>query len=468
MEMFFPGKDITKRRLNLQADVIYERPYMFTDKQLRSLILPLLVEQILQQLVGAIDTIMVSGIGEVAISGVTLVNEINQLIIFLLSSLAGGGTVIVAQYLGYGDHKTSDLSAGQLIKISFLLALVLGACSFFGGKSILNILYSNVDEDVMQAAMTYFAVTSLSFPLLGVYNSITALFRSMNETRITMYISIGMNAVNIVGNYIGVYVLKLGVAGVAWPTVISRIIAAIVMFGLSLNRKRQIVIYPRNLLVWKGEIIRKILSVAVPNALESSLFHIGRIIVATFIAAYGTAQLAANGVAHSLFLLVVTASGAMQLAIVTVIGQSVGSGDYEQTKLYFRKMTKIAYVMTFVNGLLVLAILPWMLRIYGLEMETSRMVTEIIISCVVFSIIFHTPAWVLPAGLRATGDAGFTMIVGVTSVFLVRVFGSYLFGTVCGLGVIATWFAMYADWIVRSICFMLRYRSEKWMKYRLI
>lgn len=452
----------------MQANVLNERTYLFTNKQLRQLILPLLVEQILQQMVGAIDTIMVSGIGEVAISGVTLVNEINQLVIFLVGALAGGGTVVVAQYLGYGDRETSNLSAGQLVKVCFLLALVLGAASFFGGRPILHFLYHDVEEDVVQAAVIYFAVTSLSFPMLGIYNSTTALFRSMNETQVTMYISVGMNVINVVGNYIGVYVLKLGVAGVAWPTVISRAAAAAVMFGLSLSGKRQITLHIRNLLIWRGMIIRKILSIAVPNALESSLFHIGRILVAIFVAAYGTSQLAANGVAHSMFMLVVTASATMQLAIVTVIGQCVGADDYGQTKYYFRKMMKISYGMTLVDGLLVLTILPWMLQIYGLEPATAALVTSITMSCIIFAIFLHTPAWVLSAGLRAAGDAKYTMIVGVTSVFLVRVLGSYLFGTVLGFGVIATWFAMYTDWVVRSACFVLRYRSGRWMEYRLI
>ena len=441
---------------------------MFSGAQLRRLIAPLVVEQLLLMLVGMLDTIMVSTAGEAAISGVSIVNDVNNLIIALLSALAGGGSVIVSQYLGFHDEQNTKRSASQLVMISLVVSTVLGVLCVIFHEGILNLLYSSIEADVFASAKVYFWITALSFPFLGVYNSGTALYRSMNRTKVTMWVSILMNLINLGGNYICVYRMHMGAAGVAIPTLISRIVAAVVMIRLCMNTENLVYIRVKEVMSFQKQIVKKILTIAIPNGLENGLFQLGKVLVSTFVATYGTMQIAANGVTNSLTVLCYTTEMAMQLAVVTVVGQCVGAGDYEQAKYYIRKMFIIGYILVIVDNLLVYFMSPYALSMYTLSGETAAIATTIVaMDCITVSLL-HMPAFVLPACTRAAGDAKYTMYVGVASMFLFRVVGAYMLGTVFGLGVIGTRIAMYIDWVVRIIFFVWRYFSGKWMNYRLV
>lgn len=441
---------------------------MFTNAQLRRLILPLLVEQLLVMLVGMADTIMVSAAGEAAISGVSIVNDVNNLIIAILTAIAGGGSVIVTQYLGNQDEENTKLSASQLIMISFIISLFFGILCVVFHSAILNFLYGSVEADVMNSAKVYFWITALSFPFLGVYNSSAALYRSMNRTNTTMRVSILMNIINVVGNFICVYLLHMGAAGVAWPTFASRVVAAIVMLVLCFDKEAPISVVWKDILTWKKEIVSRILSIAIPNGVENGLFQLGKVIVSTFVATYGTMQIAANGVTNSLCVLCYTTEMAMQLAVVTVVGQCVGANDYDQAKYYIRKMLILSAVMAVINNIILYVVSPYALGLYTLKGETLAIAETILgMECLAVAL-FHAPAFVLPTCLRAAGDAKYTMYVGVASMFAARVVGAYVLGTVMGYGVVGTRIAMYIDWIVRIVFFAIRYKNGKWTAYRAI
>lgn len=442
-----------------------DKKVLFSNEQLKKLILPLIVEQLLVMLVGMLDTVMVSSAGEAAVSGVSIVNEVNYLVITILTALAAGGAVIVSQYLGNRDHANANLSAST---VSVLISTVLTVICLAFCRQILNALYGSVDADVMENAVTYFWITTLSFPFLGAYNAASSMYRSMNNTKATMFVSIIMNAINIVGNAIGVYVLHMGAAGVAWPTLISRMAAAFILGSFAFHKENAVSLDWKDILAWHPSIIQRILKIAVPNAVENGLFQAGRVIVTIFISSYGTSQIAANGVANSFSTLAIITSSAMQLAIVTVIGQCVGASDYAQAKYYFKKLMKWSYFMGLVNNVLVLVIMPLGLKLYTLSDQTAEIVRVIMYWNAAATILFHPLSFVLPNGLRAAGDAKFTMIVGVLSMFITRISLAYVFGTLLQLYVLGTYLAMFCDWIVRIVCFVIRYRSGKWMNYRAI
>ena len=303
---------------------------MFSNQALRKLIFPLVIEQVLVMLVGMADTAMISYAGEAAISGVALVDMVNYLVITLLTALATGGAVIVSQYLGSRDEQSSRCAAGQLMTVTFFVSLAIMAVCLLLHRAILRLLFGAVDADVMQAAVTYFFITALSIPFLGVYNSSAALFRSMGKTRVTMYVSLLMNAINIAGNAVGVFVLRAGVAGVAVPTLIARAVAGVLMTRLAFRRKNVVSLAWEQILCWKREMVSRILKIAVPNAIENGLFTLGRVLVTTIVATFGTSQIAANGIASSVDMVAIIVVSAINLAIVTVVGQCVGANEYDQ------------------------------------------------------------------------------------------------------------------------------------------
>ncbi|WP_456243040.1 MATE family efflux transporter [Stecheria intestinalis] len=427
-----------------------------------------MVEQVLVMLVGMLDTVMVSSAGEAAISGVSIVNEVNWLVIAVMDALAAGGSVVTSQYLGYGRREETDLSASQLIMISILIPLILGAVCFFSARNILTLLYARISPEVMDAGVTYFRITALSFPFLGMYNSCCALYRSMSRTKSIMNTSILMNVINVAGNYFGVYVLHLGVAGVAWPTLVSRAVAAMIMFRLCFDPENELCIRWKQIFMADRPTLRRIMSMAVPNAVESGLFQMGRIIVTIFVSTYGTSEIAANAVANGLGNLCYIADNALGLAIMTAVGQCVGAGRYEEAEFYGRKLVKIAWVAEILECVLCWISLPLLMQMYEMTPETAAIVQRIMILCFAATALLHAPAFVLPNAIRAAGDARFTMAVGVGSMFCVRIVGAYLFGTVLGLKTQGIWIAMYCDWIVRICFFCARWRSGKWKNFRVV
>ena len=288
---------------------------MFSDKDLRKLIVPLVIEQILAVLVGTADTVMVSYAGESAISGVSLVDMFAYMVITILTALATGGAVIVSQYLGNKEQENANRAAGQLMVGTLLASGVVCVICAALNSQILHLLYGSAEESVLQAAETYMFITAFSFPFLGIYNSSAALFRSMKKTNMTMYVSLLMNVINIAGNAIGIFVLKAGVAGVAVPTLLSRAVAGIVMTALAFNAKHEVYLKAKNVFCRNFEMLRRILKIAIPNAIENGLFALGRVLVTSIVAMFGTAQIAANGVAGSVDLIAIIVVSAMNLAL---------------------------------------------------------------------------------------------------------------------------------------------------------
>ncbi|EOS61086.1 MATE efflux family protein [Firmicutes bacterium M10-2] len=441
---------------------------MFSNKDLRNLILPLVVEQIFVMLVGMIDTIMVSFAGEAAISGVALVDMINNLFITVLSAVATGGAVIVSQYLGSKNQEKADLSASQLIMSSTLIGMGIALFCLFFRSPMLRLFYGSVDPEVMQACMTYFLFTLCSFPFLGLYNASTAIYRSMQKTSITMIVSIIMNVINIIGNYIGVFVLDLGVAGVAIPTLVSRMIGAIIIFRLSLRNGQMVHVQLKNVFSWHFDTIRRIFKIAIPNGIENGLFMLGKVLVTSIVALFGTTQIAANGVSNSLNTIAIIVVTSINLAIVTVVGQSIGAQENEQAKYYTKKLIKISYISTGLLSIVVWLAMPFLLNLYDMSLETYNLTYHLIMLHNIFAFLLHPTSFNLANAIRAAGDVRYTMWVGILSMIVFRLGCAYLFGIVLNWQIYGVWLAMGADWLGRSIAFGIRYRSGKWLHFRAI
>ncbi len=447
---------------------------MFTNQALRRLILPLVVEQVLVMLVGIADTVMVSAAdsatisGAEALSGVALVDMVSYLIITLLTALATGGAVIVAQYLGNRQGEQARRAAGQLVSLTFWISAGVTVVCVLLHKAILRLLFGSIDPNVMDAATSYFFITAFSIPFIGLYNSSAALFRSMEKTGATMRVSLLMNAINIVGNAIGVYVLKAGIAGVAVPTLISRMVAGLLMTGLAFRKSNPAAVSWANVLHGNADIRRRILKIAVPNGIENGLFALGRVLVTSIVALFGTDQIAANGIAGSVDMIAIVVVSAVNLAIVTVIGQCVGANEYGQARLYMRKLMKVSYLATGALTLLVLAATPLILSLYNVSAETARLSFILILMHNVMATLLHPTSFNLSNGIRAAGDAKFTMVVGIASMIVFRLGSALLFGVVLNLGVIGVWIAMGMDWLARSFAFGLRFRGHEWETKRAI
>ncbi len=437
--------------------------YLFSAKALRSLIVPLIFEQTLAMTVGMADTIMISAVGEAAVSGVSLVDMINNLVFAIFAAMASGGAVIVSQHLGARRAAPAREAAQQLMLTMLVLSVSMMLITFAVKEPLLRLFFGSIEDDVMQNALIYFLISAVSFPFLAIYNACAALFRSMGNAAVTLKTAIAVNLINVVGNAVGVFALHLGTAGVAIPSLLSRAAGAVILFVL-LRRKKQ-EIYLTHLLVrpnWNT--IHKILYIGVPNGLENGIFQLGRILVVSIIALFGTTQIAANGVANSLDAVGVIVGQATSLAMITVIGQCVGAGSVEQIRFYLKKIMIITYIPQAIMETLIILFLNPILTLYGLSPETTQLTWILTVIHCGFAALLWPFAFVFPNMLRACNDVRFTMIASIASMFIFRIGLSYVLGVNLGMGAVGVWIAMVVDWVCRIICFTARYRSGHWMK----
>lgn len=447
---------------------IEESRKRFTNADIRRLVIPLFFEQLLVMLVGIADTFMVSYAGDAAVSGVSLVNMFNTIFIYLFTALASGGAVVVSQYIGRGEKAHADLSGSQLLMCSTLISVLLMAVSLIWNRQILGLLFGSVEPDVMEACVTYLRISAYSFPAIAVYNAGAALCRSMNETKVTLYISVFSNVLNVAGNAVGIFVLHAGVAGVAYPSLIARFFSAAAITAFCFRKRNAVVYRLKDIFRWDGGMVWRILKVAVPNGVENGLFQLIKVALSSITALFGTAQIAANGIAQSFWSLAALIGVAMGPAFVTVIGQCMGAGDAEAADYYLRKLMRITLVISVVWNALVLAVTPLGMRFYPLSGEVTQLVLVLVLIHNIFNAVLYPFSGVLPYGLRAAGDVRYAMYVSVLSTVLCRLVLSVVLGIWLNLGVTGVALAMCCDWAVRALFTILRYKSGKWKRYRVI
>ncbi len=436
---------------------------LFSGKDLRKLIIPLIFEQALAITVGMADTMMISSVGEAAVSGVSLVDMINMLMFNILAALSTGGAVVSSQCLGARRKEEARKSARQLLYTVIIAGLLLGLIVILVRKPMLGLFFGSIEADVMENALIYLTISALSFPFLAVYNACAALFRSMGNSQITLKVSVLINLINVAGNAICIFGLHMGAAGVAIPSLISRAAGGIVLYILLRNPELDICFLPEPFHIDFG-MVRKILSIGIPSGVENGIFQLGRVLVVSIISGFGTVQIAANGVANNLDSVGVLIGGAVNLAMITVIGQCVGAGDEDQIRLYTKKLLLIAYVPTLILNVIVFLNLNWILDLYGLSADTTQLARILVFihngcACLLWPLSFTFPNM-----LRACNDVRYTMVVSIASMFIFRIGFSYLIGVYWGYGAIGVWIAMVLDWICRVICFLIRYRRGKWRK----
>lgn len=441
---------------------------LFSNKSLREMIIPLFLEQLLVMFVGIADTLVVSYVGEAAVSGVSLVNQFNTIFIYLFTALASGGAVVISQYIGRKAKDDAGESASQLLSFSTIFSILIAVMVLIGNEKMLRLMFGKVEESVMHSCITYLRISAYSYPALAIYNSGAALFRSIGKTSVTMYLSVASNIINVIGNLIGVFVLHAGVAGVAYPSLIARTFSALVITVLCFQEKNEIFYRCKWIFQWNGDFMKQILKIAIPNGMENGVFQLVKVALSSIVALFGTYQIAANGVAQSIWSLAALAGVAMGPVFITVIGQCMGNGDTEAADHYFKKLTNITLSISSVWNLLIYLLTPIFLKFYALEPETKHLVIFLVLIHNLFNAAAYPFSGALSNGLRAAGDVKFTMYVSVISTIAVRLLLSWFLGIILQMGVIGIAIAMVCDWSIRAVIFFWRQKSGKWKTFQVI
>ena len=442
-----------------------EEKQLFSNQRLRKLIIPLVLEQGLTILVGMCDGVMVSSVGEAAISGVSLVDMINAVVLTMFAALATGGAVVTSQYLGARQEEKARHSAGQLVLLSLGLGLTAMLLCLIWARGLLKLFFGSIEAEVLEAGLIYLRITALSFPFIALYNAGAAIFRSSGNSKVSMQVSLLMNGINVAGNALCIFVLKMGVAGVAVPTLVSRAVAAVVILALAAGKQQPLALTRNSLRQIDKPMMGRILRIGIPSACENSFFQLGRLVVVSMIALFGTTQTSANAVANTLDSVGIVVGQAMGLAMVTVVGQSVGAGDLKQVKYYVKKLMLWTYVLLGASNMLLLACVDPAVGLYrSLSPETAQLAKQLVQIHAFFAIFLWPASFVLPNALRAANDAKFTMWVGVGSMLTFRVVGSWILCVQLGWGTLGVWAAMVMDWVCRIAFFVPRMVGGRWQE----
>ena len=442
--------------------------HLFTNKQLAAILAPVIIEQILNIFMGTIDTMMVSNVGPAAISAVSLVDSLNVLIIQLFAALATGGTIICSQYIGAKNENKANEAAKQVIFVSMFISIMVTIFLFVFGSLLLKLIFGQVDQDVMNNSKIYFFITALSFPFVALYNSGAAIFRSQDNTKTPMQVSFASNIVNVIGNAILIFGFKIGVAGAATATLVSRILCAVWILLLLRSKSNRINIRNITSIRPNKYTIGKILSLGIPSGIENSMFQLGKLVIQSSVSTLGTIAIAAQAMTIILEQLNGMAAIGAGMALMTIVGQCIGAGRKDEAIYYIKKVCFISEIIIVVSCLITFAITKPVILFSGMEKASGELCFYMMCWITIIKPIAWNMAFVPGYGMRAAGDVKFSMIVSSITMWTVRVGLVIILIRVFHFGPMAVWIGQMSDWTVRSIIFTARFKSNKWLKYKVI
>ena len=434
-----------------------------------ALLLPLIAEQALSVTIGLADTLMVSSVGEAAVSGVSLVDSFNTLMIQVMSALATGGAVVTSQYIGHREPKNAKAAAAQILFVLASFSLVVAAVVVVGRHAILRGIFGSIDADVMRYAETYFLLSALSYPFIGLYNAGAALFRAQGNSKISMLSSLVMNVINIGGNAVLIYGFGMGVLGAALASLVSRAVSCLVVLWLLQRPACPLRVDGLRALAPDGGLIRRILRVGIPAGIENGMFQIGKLSVSSLTSTLGTAAIAANAVANTASTFLNIPANAVGMAALTVVGQCLGAGEKEQAVYYSRRLLLTAYCGAWVMNLSAFLFANrFVISLFNLSPEAQTMALQVMVWFNFVSLFFWPSSFTLPNILRAAGDARFTMAVSILSMWVFRVGFCYVMVLGFHGRLLSIWMGMFLDWVFRSLCFFVRFARGRWMEQSVI
>ncbi len=456
------------------ADKLYDRSkidknnLMFSTKDLKKLLIPVVVEQVLNSFMGTADTMMVSQVGSAAISAVSLVDSINVLVIQVFSALAAGAAIICSQYLGRKDEKNCNRAAVQVVFTVLTISVVLSALCIIFRRPLLGLIFGQVEADVMNNSLIYFLITAISFPFIALYDAGAAFFRAGGESRFPMRVSVISNVLNIAGNAVLIFGFKMGVEGAAISTLVSRAFCMVVVF-IALRKPSQPVVV-RNYLDFRPDfpLIVKILSIGIPSGIENGMFQFGKLAIQSSVSTLGTTAIAAQAMTIILENLNGIAAIGVGIGLMTVVGQCMGAGRKEEAKYYIVKLSVWSEVIVLVSCAMVFLLTKPVTFIAGMEVQSANMCFSMVMAITIVKPIVWVPAFIPPYGLRAAGDVKFSMIMSSLTMWLCRVILCIYLIRCQGFGPIAVWIGMFADWTLRAVIFTVRYLSGRWLRIKVI
>lgn len=436
---------------------------LFDNRTLFWLLLPIIIEQLLNSLMGMVDTMMVSTVGSEAISAVALVDSINNLVIQVFAAMASGATIVCSQFIGGGNNKESNRTAGQVVLTVSVISLCITVFCTLGNERLLRLIFGTVEDSVMENALDYFMITAFSYPFLALFSAGAAFYRASGNSRFPTKVSVLSNLINVIGNALLIYGFRWGVAGAAFATLLSRIFSMVVIYYCLRRPKQTIVVRDYFKIRPDMTLILKVMAIGIPAGIENGMFQFGKLAIQSTVSTMGTVAISAQAMTDIFELVNGIFSNSVGIGLMTVVGQCIGAHKTEEAKYYIVKLMRIAWAGVLVSCLVVLAMTKPVTWLAGMEPEAAKLCFRMVLAMTIVKPLVWVGAFGLPYGFRAAGDVKFSMIVSVCSMWSLRVGLCVLLVRRFGFGLMGVWIGIFVDWIVRAVIFSGRFVSGKWL-----
>ena len=442
---------------------------MFTWQEIFKMLFPLILDMFFINVINMLTTSMISSSSQASVAAVSMINPITTLILCLLNAIAAGGTVVVAQYKGRGDNIRINEAAGHTFLITVGISLIICSLLIVFASPVVLFLYGNAESLVITKSVQYLSGVSISLIIYSIYSAIFAIFRGLGETKICLNLTIIINVSYFIFSFLFINILKLDILGTILALILARILgASMSLFYLFFKKKRLLYLKLKEIFRFDAGIFCSMLKISIPFGSEQLFFYGGSILVQKYMVDLGTASIAANAIATSLFGLSYAAPYAVGNLATTVIGQCVGAGKRDLARWYGKKLIYLGTGLVIVSLIVFIPLMPWLLNAFHPDPDTIPLILRLMWIAIIPMPFFWPMSNIMPYTLRSAGDAVYSSVVSLITMWAIRVFAGYIAAIPLGYGIEGVWVCMSLEWVVRFFFFLARFMGKSWLNKQTI
>ena len=437
---------------------------MFSHKEIMNMLFPLILDMFFITAINMLTTSMISSSSQESVAAVSMISPIATLVLCLLNAIAAGGTVVVAQYKGRGVQSKINEAAGHTLLITIGISLIVCTIMIVCASPIVYLLYGNAEPLVLSKASRYLSGVSVSLIIYSVYSAVFAIFRGLGENKICLSLTLYINVSYFIFSYLFINILKLDIDGTSLALILARLLGSFVcIYHLFLKKKRMLYLKLKEIFRFDLHVVRSMLKISIPFGSEQLFFYGGSILVQKYMVELGTASVAANAIATSLFSFLYTAPMAVGNLATTVIGQCMGANKKDLVRWYGKKFIYLSTVLALISIVIFIPLIPWLTGLFHPEPETVPLIRKLLVIAMLPMPFFWPMSNVMPYTLRSAGDAAYSSVVSLVTMWVIRVGAGYIAAIPLEYGIEGVWVCMSAEWVIRTLLFWLRYRGHRWL-----
>lgn len=433
------------------------------------MLFPLILDMFFINVISMLTTSMISSSSEASVAAVSMINPVTTLVLCLLNAIAAGGTVVVAQYKGKGNQEKIRESCGHTLLVTIGISLIICTLLIAFASPIVRILYGNAEPLVISKSIQYLSGVSVSLIIYSLYSAVFAIFRGLGETKTCLRLTIYINVSYFIFSFIFINILHWDIMGTILALLLARLLgSAVSAYHLFIKKNRLIYLQKSDIIRFDAGIFHSMLKISIPFGSEQLFLYGGSILVQKYLVELGTASVAANAIASSLFGLFYAAPYAVGNLATTVIGQCIGAGRKDLAKWYGKKLIYMGTILVLLSLAIFIPLIPWLLTWYHPSEQAVPLIIHLLWIAIIPMPFFWAMSNIMPYTLRSAGDAVYSSVISLITMWFIRVGAGYIAAIPMGYGVEGAWVCMSLEWVIRFFLFLIRFKGNAWLNKKTI